>query len=203
MAPRTKLTHQMRVFLEAYLETWNATFAAREAGYSDPNARGARLLQHPAVRAEIEKRLTEKTMSANEVLERLGQQARNDIALFLTTEERPHPDPEQAKQGATVEVTYLDVTKAAKSGYSHLIKSISYTNNGPKIEMYSSYDALVKIGEHYKLFTQKTEVSGPNGEPLTVNHGITKEALQVLNTWRQHADPPTNDPSITPPVVLE
>jgi phage terminase small subunit len=174
---RQRLTDQMRVFLEEYLTTWNQTAAARVAGYAEPAVAGSRLVNHPLVRAEIEKRLTEKAMPANEVLERLGQQGRSDIALFLTTEQRPHPDPEQAKQGATIEVTYLDVTKAARSGYSHLIKSISYTNNGPKIEMYSSYDALVKMGEHYKLFTQKTEVSGPNGGPIPVEHTIPDEQV--------------------------
>jgi phage terminase small subunit len=177
MARRQKLTDKQQVFLEEYLQTWNATHAARLAGYAYPNVDGPKLLVNPSIRSVIQSRLSEKTMSANEVLERLGQQARGDIALFLTTEERPHPDPEQAKQGAIIEVTYLDVTKASKSGYSHLIKSISYTNNGPKIELYSSYDALVKIGEHYKLFTQKTEVSGPNGGPIPVEHIIPDEQV--------------------------
>lgn len=200
---RQRLTDQMRIFLEEYLTTFNQTGAARVAKYAEPAVAGARLVNHPLIRAEIEKRLTEKAMGANEVLERLGQQARNDIALFLTTEQRPHPDPKKAEAGETIEFTFLDVTKAARSGYSHLIKSISYTNNGPKIEMYSSYDALVKIGEHYKMFTQKTEVSGPNEGPIVVTSVTGKEAIELINQWRQQVNEPPTDPSNMPPVVLE
>jgi hypothetical protein len=51
--------------------------------------------------------------------------------------------------------------------------------------------------------TERQEISGIDGDPIDLNHGVARSALDVLNTWRQHADPPTNDPSTTPPVVLE
>jgi hypothetical protein len=51
--------------------------------------------------------------------------------------------------------------------------------------------------------TERQEISGIDGDSIDLNHGVARSALDVLNTWRQHADPPTNDPSTTPPVVLE
>lgn len=47
------LTEQQEAFKDAYLETHNATEAARLAGYSHPNKQGYRLLNHPEIKAAI------------------------------------------------------------------------------------------------------------------------------------------------------
>jgi hypothetical protein len=145
----------MRIFLEEYLTTWNQTGAARVAKYAEPAVAGARLVNHPLIRAEIEKRIKQKAMTADEVLERFAQQARGDIAQFITIEERPDPKEE----GKTITVAFLDISKVVMSGYSHLIKSISYTNNGPRIEMYDAQAALTKLGENLRLFGRNVNLN--------------------------------------------
>jgi hypothetical protein len=57
-------TYQMRVFVEHYAETLNATAAASLAGYSNPKQAGSRLLTYPHVRTALEEKLGEKLPAA-------------------------------------------------------------------------------------------------------------------------------------------
>ncbi|MGB0685431.1 MAG: terminase small subunit, partial [Planctomycetota bacterium] len=49
-----KPTKQQEEFIAAFIETRNATEAARRAGYKHPEVRGAEQLQKPHVRAKID-----------------------------------------------------------------------------------------------------------------------------------------------------
>ena len=80
------LSKKQTVWLEAYLTTWNATEAARRAGYAHPRQEGTRLLSNAVVAEEIKARITEKTMGADEVLVRLGQQARAEYSAYIVTQ---------------------------------------------------------------------------------------------------------------------
>ena len=76
------LSPKHRVFCEEYLKTWNAT-DAYQAAYpksSRETARrnGSRLLTNADISEEIQRRVDEQTMSANEVLSRLAEQARGE-----------------------------------------------------------------------------------------------------------------------------
>src|SRR3989304_6948210 len=79
------LSRKQRVFVDAYLEIWNATEAARRAGYAEHTARqqGSRLLTNVDIAQELERRIEELTMSANEVLVRMAAQARADVGEFM------------------------------------------------------------------------------------------------------------------------
>lgn len=80
-----KLSHKQRVFIDEYLKCWNATEAARRAGYSEKTARqiGQQNLSKLDIKAEIDARLTEIHMSADEALDLLAQHARGDVAEFM------------------------------------------------------------------------------------------------------------------------
>jgi phage terminase small subunit len=79
------LTNKQRVFIDEYLQCWNATEAARRAGYSERTATviGHENLTKPDIRAEIETRLSEKHMSADEALTLLADMARGDLGEFM------------------------------------------------------------------------------------------------------------------------
>jgi phage terminase small subunit len=79
------LTNKQRVFVAEYLRCWNATEAARRAGYSERTARsiGAENLTKPDIQEEITKALAEVQMSADEALVILAKQARGDIGDFM------------------------------------------------------------------------------------------------------------------------
>lgn len=79
------LTKKRRAFVEEYLQCWNATEAAKRAGYSERTARqqGSRLLSNVDISQEIQDRLQELQMGANEALALLADQARGDLGEFM------------------------------------------------------------------------------------------------------------------------
>ena len=72
------LTVKQRAFVTAYLASFNASEAARQAGYSQKNANvsGPRLLSHVGIQAAIKAALAERSMTADEVLARKTEAAR-------------------------------------------------------------------------------------------------------------------------------
>ncbi len=127
---------KQRLFVEEYLKCWNASEAARRAGYkTKASVQGTRLLANDSVKEAIKARLAEKTMQADEVLTRLAEQARGEVGQYLT---------ENGK---------LDFAKLIADGKQHLVKSVKDTQWGLAIEFYDAQSALVHIGRHHGLFT--------------------------------------------------
>lgn len=133
------LTKKRRIFIEEYLKCWNATEAARRAGYKHPNVQGPTLVNLSIIREAIKQRLDEVAMEADEVLARLSEQARADIADFITVNETGLP--------------LLDLRKA--EGKTHLIKSVRETKEGTFIELYNSQSALVHMGKAHGAFEER------------------------------------------------
>lgn len=138
---------RQQIFLEEYLRCWNASEAARRAGYKGrPNTIGPRLLANVGIQKAIQARLDELKMSADEVLVRLADQARSSMADFVEVD-----DAGQIK------------VSLAQAGKLHLVKKISLTaEGGLQIELYDAQGALKLIGQHHKLFTQKHAVEIPD-----------------------------------------
>jgi phage terminase small subunit len=88
-----KLTDKQQVFVEEYLRCWNASEAARRAGYSEKTARqiGEQNLSKLDIQEKIQARIAELKMSADEVLSRLGEQARGDIGDFIAVTKSGQP----------------------------------------------------------------------------------------------------------------
>ncbi|HML24948.1 MAG TPA: terminase small subunit [Aggregatilinea sp.] len=83
-----KLTPKEQLFVVYYCDSWNATKAARLAGYKDgPGLRvtASRLLTKANIQAAIKARISDIAMEKDEVLARLAQQARNEGSQYLTT----------------------------------------------------------------------------------------------------------------------
>lgn len=160
------LTDKQRLFVEHYVACLNGTEAARRAGYAESGIRvqAHRLLTNANVRAEIDARMAELAMPPNEILARLTDYARGSMADFLSIKGR----------GVT-----LDLKKAAAAGQLHLIKKYSKTKQGVSVELYSAYDAQVKLGEHYRLWVQRQEVSGPGGGPIELSDARSQLAAAL------------------------
>jgi hypothetical protein len=147
------LNNRRRVFVEEYLKCWNASESARRAGYKGKsNVAGPRLLANDSIKAEIERRLDELKMSADEVLVRLADQARASSGQFI--DEHGH----------------IDWAKVKEQG--HLIKGISQTSRGDKIELHDVQGALQLIGKHHGLFA----------DDKVVTLKLEKELETVLDT---------------------
>lgn len=166
------LTRKQRVFVEAYLTCWNATEAARRAGYKHPNKQGPALVKLGLIAEAVEARLKEMAMGADEVLARLAEQARGDIRMFLDI-----APGQPAQEGAPAEPS------GALCGFDfgpgkplHLLKKITLSDRGNiSVEMYDAQAALQLIGRHLKLFTDRIEVDDWREEAR--KHGVDPEDL--------------------------
>jgi phage terminase small subunit len=125
-----------QVWLEEYFQCWNATEAARRAGYKWPNKVGPALKQK--LRAQIQERLAQKAMAADEVLARLSEMARADLSEFITD------------TGA------IDWEKVKTKGY--LVKRIAHhKGQRSQIELHDALAALMHLDRQH---------GGKDGQPL-------------------------------------
>lgn len=150
------LTAKQQAFIDEYLKSRNATQAAIAAGYSEKTAYsiGWENLRKPEIAEVISQRVTESAMSAEEVMERLAKQARADIGDFLAVGE----------SGVDIDLTY-----AVQNNLTDLIKKLTHKKTVRtdkddnvteetfiQIELHDAHAALVDIGRHHALFTDKS-----------------------------------------------
>lgn len=123
---------------------FNGAASARLAGYAENSARitASRLLTKANVKAAIEERIKELTMSADEVLIRLSEQGRGDIGKFIGL-----------KEG-----------EIANHPQSHLIHNFKRTvttgrndfkEEKIEIELYNSQAALTHLWKHHQIANNK------------------------------------------------
>lgn len=137
------LSAKQRTFINEYFKCgFNATEAARRAGYAHPNKQGPRLLVNVGVAEEINRRLSEGAMGPEEVLYRLGEQARAEYSAYINA------------AGA------VDLGRMIADGKAHLIKGVKETAHGRTIEFYDGQTALQLIGKAHGLFTDRVEHEG-------------------------------------------
>jgi hypothetical protein len=82
-----KLTYKQRAFINEYLLDFNATQAAIRAGYSEKTAYsiGSENLRKPEIFDEIQRRLNERALTAEEALDIISQQGKADMGDYLET----------------------------------------------------------------------------------------------------------------------
>lgn len=147
--PRSLNPRQQRFVVE-YTACWNATEAARRAGYAHPNKQGPALLVNLGIQTAIKARLAQLAMPADEVLIRLGQHARGSMGDFIRLDEKGAPDGFNLGPDAP----------------QHLIKKVSITDRGITFELYDAQAALALLARHHGLLVDRSEVSGPAGGPI-------------------------------------
>ena len=142
---KSRLTSKQQAFIAAYLQSWNATHAAIQAGYSTKTARqqASRLLSNVNVAEEIEQKLAQLKMSGNEALARLSDIARGDLSDFV-----------EVHGGVPV----IDFEKAKQADKLHLLKKITYGKGTISFEMYDKQAALNTIAKHHGLLNEKIEI---------------------------------------------
>lgn len=164
-----ELPDKRKRFVDAYIGPANCckTQAARLAGYASPTSEGSRLYREPEVRAAVEERMRELAIPAEEILARLSEQARGNMADFVAVGE----------DGSF----RISLSEAGASGKLRLVKKAGYDQRGrPAIELYDAQSALLALAKRYGLFPDRAEVSGPEGGPITVGHtvGVDEDDVQ-------------------------
>lgn len=168
------LTDKERAFVLAYVECLSGAKAARAAHYSERTIYtiASENLRKPHIRAAIDALMAERAMPAGEILARLSDHARGSLEDFLSVRGR----------GIT-----LDLKKAAERGVLHLVKRYTKTKQGVTIELHDPQNALQLLGRHHRLFIDRTELTGKDGEPIEVSDARTR-LLGILARRAADAD---------------
>lgn len=140
-----QFTDKQIAFINEYVKCWNATEAARRAGYSERSANniGPENLLKPSIRAEIDRRIAENTMQADEVLVRLTRQARGTFADMINL------------YGG---LPMIDWEQAVINGAIDTVKEITFKEGSVTVKLHDSQTALVHLGKHLGLFKDQVQV---------------------------------------------
>lgn len=150
-----RLTSKQLEFINQYfLCNMNGTEAVIQAGYKVKNRQTAASiasenLRKSHIREAIDLRLQENTLSANQVLQVLSQQALGDIRYVVN--KYGEPDFKLAiKNNATQTIKRWKRRKVITEGT---------TVEEYDIELHDPQAAAVQLGRYYKLFTDKVEIT--------------------------------------------
>jgi phage terminase small subunit len=157
------LTDKQQVFVAEYIKDFNLTRAAIAAGYSPRSAHtiGWENIRKPEIAEEIEKVIADRCMTKTEVLTRLAEHARGDIGDFVILRNNGTPCFDF---GTAIEQNKMRLIKKLKTKTrSYVIKDddedgTPVTEVDVEFELYDAQSALVQIGRHHKLFTDKQEI---------------------------------------------
>lgn len=165
---RRAMTPKQQRFVDEYLIDLNATQAAIRAGYSarTAHATGHENLSKPEIAAAIQAAMDERAkrteITADRVLQELAKIGFSDIRKLFTPGGNLLPvsdlDDEAAACLSSIEIT----TRKVRGGSDDEVEEVS------KVKLWDKRAALVDLGRHLKLFTDKVEHNGPNGAALEV-----------------------------------
>ena len=157
------LTPKQERFISEYLIDLNATQAAIRAGYSETTAEiiGFENLRKPKIKEEIQKAMDDRAkrteITQDKVLKEIASIAFDDISNYLDF----YPG-----EDGNVKVDIKD----SRDIDTKNVSEISLGKDGQfKFKLYCRDEALVQLGKHLKLFTDKTEITGADGKPFEVN----------------------------------
>jgi hypothetical protein len=154
------LTNKQRSFVEYYFAcNYNATEAAKRAGYSENRARveGSELLRHPEIEPLIRQRLDEIAMSAEEAIAHESEIARGAYADYFTLDKSGH-------------IVKFDYERMKADGKFNLVKKIKPTQGGYELEFHDrqpALQAILKVREKIK-----------DGSDLNINLGDIDGAIE-------------------------
>jgi hypothetical protein len=143
-----QLTAMQRVFALEYIICKNGTEAARRAGYKgDDNVLAVTAydnLRNTKIVDFIDARFAEHGMRANEVIERISEQAAADMGDFI-----------EIRHG----IPFWDLEKAAARNKLHLIQSFENTKSGVKLKLFDAQAAQRTLAQHHGLLKTEVEIT--------------------------------------------
>lgn len=175
------LTDRQQRFVDEYLIDLNATQAAIRAGYSarTANEQAARLLANVSVDEAVARAKAERSarigLTADRVLQELaaiGFARMPDYAEWGDGEEMHlKPSSELNEQQAAAIVQVVETEKFVKS----LDRGESLWSRERSIKLHDKVSTLKLLGQHIGMFSEKHEVTGKDGAPLTFTISIDRK----------------------------
>lgn len=167
------LTSKQKAFAEHYLTCWNASEAARRAGYSEKTAgsQGSRLLKDVEVLRAIDTRMGELKMTANEAMLILTNHARGTLEHFV--DDKGDIDLKKAKEAGK-----LGLVKKYKVSVRTFEDEKTVTT---EIELHDPQNAAMLIGKHHGAFLDRVEQSGAVDNTVKFDlSGLTDDQLGLF-----------------------
>lgn len=170
-----ELTPDQKVFCLEYLKDFNATAAAKRAGYSEKTAQeqGSRLLSNVMVQVELKKAMDEVLGNAKadiaDIIKELKLIAFSDISDVMDWGIVPlEVTSADGTQTYTREKQMIKIKEKEEMGIkTKLISEMSETESMAgttrKLKMYDKLRAIELLGKYYKMFTDKVEHTNPDG----------------------------------------
>lgn len=167
------LSPKQQAFVEHYLTCWNASEAARRAGYSVKTAgsQASRLLKDVNVTRAIDTRMGELKMTSNEALMIITNHARGTLDEFV--DEFGDIDMKRAKEAGK-----LGLVKKYKVSVRTFKDEKTVTT---EIELHDPQNAAMLIAKHHGAFVEKSTVehSGEVTQKIDLS-GLPDDQLKLL-----------------------
>lgn len=177
----TDLPPKQQRFVDEYLVDLNATQAAIRAGYSPRTAQvqSSDLLSKPMVADAVARAKAERSarigLTADRVLQELaaiGFARMPDYADWGDGEQMQlKPSGELNEQQAAAIVQVVETEKFVKS----LDRGESLWSRERSIKLHDKVSTLKLLGQHIGMFSEKHEVTGKDGAPLTFTISIDRK----------------------------
>lgn len=178
------LNPKQQLFVSEYLKCFNATKAAKAAGYAPNRQQGSRLLSNADIKQALQEAFTENVMTPEEVLMHLSVIARADIDMVVDSKGN------------------LDLAKAQEYGASNLIRKVESrtitTEDSDiaegKIEMYDRVRALELLAKYHDLLTTHIKIDDWHSQAITdiksgvINYEALVEAFDQPTATRLFAE---------------
>jgi phage terminase small subunit len=166
--PNKKLTTKEEDFCNQYIIDFNGAQAALRAKYSEKTARqiAANLLSKVYILGRINELLEERRqriiVKQDRVVYELAKLAFSDIRNY--TDEDGSID--LSKIDDFNSQCIQEITEDITTGGS---EDRPWEKVKRKIKLYDKQKAIEMLGKHLVMFTDKTELSGPDGQPIDTN----------------------------------
>lgn len=179
--PRPKrFTNKQELFVQEYLIDFNASRAARAAGYSEKTAgvMGHTLLKNPKIQQAIRKAMDERAertkVTQDKVLTELAKIAFSDMRSFLKWD----------SYGVTL-VSSTELSDADAGCVVEVSQKDSQFGRDIRFKLHDKKSALELLGRHLGMFSESTvKLVGDKASPVEVTHEFSdasiKEAFQTL-----------------------
>lgn len=163
------LSDKQAAFVREYVQCWNATEAARRAGYKGEGgalgAIGYENLRKPYIDAAIKEAVQGAIMTQEEAMSRMSEIARGEYARYIRNASEVVSDDGKA---ITINLVQVDIEAMTRDGKAHLIKSITPTRYGNRIEFYDMQSALETILKATGAFKEQLDLNVNAGEIIVV-----------------------------------
>jgi phage terminase small subunit len=159
------------VFVLEYLKDFNATQAAIRAGYSKRTAYsiGQENLKKPEIAQAIKAEITERSMSSEEVITRLSEMARGDLAELMDITPAGYTFALMIRD-ANGNLINNPKTKLIKKIKQKTTTYLAKQEDGEdreiietELELYSSQEALNTLAKYHGLLVDRTNITGDLG----------------------------------------